>query len=149
MSESKRTSVVFQSPSEVIINLPWHAIEALKVGLRDSLSNELVDGSRELEPIREVMRGWDVTLGSKKGWTTFRCRMNPSAHQPVVTSCRAYRRATTQPKNLRSQMPTVCRPASTHIGPVRPPEDAVKKTHRRLGISNLPRVMGTRFDLTE
>ncbi|ELP97373.1 hypothetical protein [Pseudomonas syringae] len=58
MSEAMQTKVVCQNPGDgsgdVIIDLHPDVLKALNIGLGDSLSIELVDGSLVLEPIREV-----------------------------------------------------------------------------------------------
>lgn len=56
MSDSLQTTVTCQDPGDgsgdVIIDLPPDILAAMDVGLGDSLSIELVDGSIVLKPIR-------------------------------------------------------------------------------------------------
>lgn len=56
MSDSLQTTVICQDPGDgsgdVIIDLPPDMLAAMDVGLGDSLSIELVDGSIVLKPIR-------------------------------------------------------------------------------------------------
>ncbi|MFR0676016.1 hypothetical protein ACLUUI_20325 [Enterobacterales bacterium AW_CKDN230030176-1A_HGKHYDSX7] len=56
MSDSLQTTVICQDPDEgsgdFIIDLPPAMLAAMDVGLGDSLSIELVDGSIVLKPIR-------------------------------------------------------------------------------------------------
>lgn len=58
MSELMQTTVVCQDPGDdsgdVIIDLHPDVLKAMNVGLGDSLSIELADGSMVLKPIREV-----------------------------------------------------------------------------------------------
>lgn len=58
MSESMQTTLVCQDPGDdsgdVIIDLRPDVLKAMNVGLGDSLSIELADGSMVLKPIREV-----------------------------------------------------------------------------------------------
>lgn len=56
MSESVQTIVTCQDPGDgsgdVIIDLPPDVLAAMNVGLGDSLSIELIDGSVVLKPLR-------------------------------------------------------------------------------------------------
>ncbi|QOD00828.1 AbrB/MazE/SpoVT family DNA-binding domain-containing protein [Pseudomonas putida] len=56
MSDSLQTTVICQDPGDgsgdIIIDLPPTILAAMDVGLGDSLSIELVDGSIVLKPIR-------------------------------------------------------------------------------------------------
>ncbi|KFE46442.1 AbrB/MazE/SpoVT family DNA-binding domain-containing protein [Pseudomonas congelans] len=58
MSDSLQTPVICQDPADgskdVIINLPPDVLAAMNVGLGDSLSIELVDGSIVLRPIHDT-----------------------------------------------------------------------------------------------
>jgi hypothetical protein len=58
MSEAMKTTVVCQDPGDgsgdVIIDLSPDVLQAMHIGLGDSLSIELVGGSIVLKPIREV-----------------------------------------------------------------------------------------------
>ena len=58
MSESMQTTAVCQDPGDdsgdVIIDLHPDVLKAMNVGLGDSLSIELADGSMILKPISEV-----------------------------------------------------------------------------------------------
>ncbi|MEE4861251.1 AbrB/MazE/SpoVT family DNA-binding domain-containing protein [Pseudomonas alliivorans] len=58
MSESTRTTVVCQDPDDgsgdAIIELPKGVLQAVNVGLGDSLSIEVVGGSVALKPTREA-----------------------------------------------------------------------------------------------
>lgn len=56
MSDSLQTTVIYEDPGDgsgdVIIDLPPDILAAMDVGLGNSLSIELVDGSIVLKPIR-------------------------------------------------------------------------------------------------
>lgn len=56
MSESVQTNVTCEDPGDgsgdVIIDLPPDVLAAMNVGLGDSLSIELIDGSVVLKPLR-------------------------------------------------------------------------------------------------
>ncbi|POA58373.1 AbrB/MazE/SpoVT family DNA-binding domain-containing protein [Pseudomonas sp. GW531-R1] len=58
MSDSLQTTVICRDPADgskdVIIDLPPDVLAAMNVGLGDSLSIELVDGSIILKPIRDI-----------------------------------------------------------------------------------------------
>lgn len=58
MSDSLQTTVICQDPADgskdVIIDLPPEVLAATNVGLGDSLSIELIDGSIVLKPIRDT-----------------------------------------------------------------------------------------------
>jgi antitoxin ChpS len=58
MSESVQTIVTCQDPGDgsgdVIIDLPPDVFAAMNVGLGDSLSIELIDGSVVLKPLRGI-----------------------------------------------------------------------------------------------
>lgn len=58
MNNSLATNVICQDPDDssgdIIIDLPPDVLAAMDVGLGDSLSIELVDGSIVLKPIREI-----------------------------------------------------------------------------------------------
>ena len=58
MSDSLQTTVICQDQADgskdVIIDLPPNVLAAMNVGLGDSLSIELVDGSIVLKPIHDT-----------------------------------------------------------------------------------------------
>lgn len=58
MNDSLTTIVICQDPDDssgdIIIDLPPDVLAAMDVGLGDSLSIELIDGSIVLKPIREI-----------------------------------------------------------------------------------------------